>query len=187
MRRAYLVFATIFFLTPLTQASLGTSPTRLDLMAGVYTLHAKSDSNEGSISHMVYKGTARHSIFPSFEIALSYTLFTGDISAKDIGYGPDVGFNYYPWTNAAPIKIKSNIISLDLHEQMRPFISGSFHQRQFQSLNSSYAGFSLGGGSDFHYSEVFDIRFEGRYMLLQGPNSNQAKQLDLMIGISIGM
>lgn len=158
---------------------------KLDLMAGSYSLSAKSGNGEVSLSKFgIYKVGFRRKFFSRFEFGAGYTLFTSQIISGDMGYGPDVSLFFYPITEPSAMQYKDDKVEMYLSEQWRPFASMSFHQRSFQSINASYAGFSGGLGTEYSWNKDFDLRGEIRMLKLDGPDKSTANQMDILLGIT---
>lgn len=189
LRRAFmagLIMAAVV-MTVLCEATVAEAQSigKLDLMAGSYNLTAKSGNGEVSLSKFgIYKVGFRRKFFSRFEFGAGYTLFTSQVITGDMGYGPDVSLFFYPITEPSAMEYKDDKIEMHLSEQWRPFASMSFHQRSFQSINASYAGFSGGLGTEYSWSKDFDLRGELRILKLDGPDKSTANQMDILLGIT---
>ena len=58
------------------------------------------------------------------------------------------------------------------------------HQRQFQSVNSNYAGFGLNLGFERSMDRIFDLKGLVRYSVLGGPGSANATEILILGGIT---
>lgn len=158
--------------------------TKVEFAAGGYSLSAKTKNGSKSVSGIgSYRAAYRRSIMHNLELLIGYSLFTSEITGGDLGYGPDVGVLYYPLSSAQPVEIETQNVHLYVSDVWHPYIGTAFHQRQFQSTSSSYAGFSLSVGAEFSYAKDVGTKFEIRYQLLDGPANASASYYDALIGI----
>jgi len=167
---------------------LVTSPARasdkIDVGAGLYSISSKGGSKTGSASGLgVYRATYYHRVLPSLDLGIGYTLVMSGVIGGDMGYGPDLAAAYYPLTDAASYRAKTETVSTDFGDQFRPFVSAGFHQRNFQSVDSGYAGFSLGTGSEYEFRPNLSFKAEVRYQMLSGQKSITATQIDAVAGV----
>lgn len=161
---------------------------KLEFSAGGYSLTAQTAKRSGSLTSLgVYRIGYSYGFGNQFEFQLGYTLFMSDIITGDLGFGPDLGVLYYPVTDTGIRKVVTENVQLSVEDVVRPFVSLGFHQRQFQSVDSSYAGFSVGAGAEYGWSQDFSLKGQARYLILNGPSSATANQLDLLFGISFSL
>jgi hypothetical protein len=158
---------------------------QIDALGGIYSLSAKNEDGSGSVSGLG-SGTVIFGleVSPKIEVNLGYSLFFAQVITGDMGFGPDIGLNYFPVSGSRPLRVSTDQISLDITESLRPFVSVSFHQRQFQSIDTAYAGFSLGGGAEIPFSAGFDLKGLIRYITLSGPAGATATHVDILGGAS---
>lgn len=159
---------------------------QVDVLAGYYSLKAKTENGEGQLSRFgIYKLGFRRALLPKLEFGASYSFFTSQLSGGDLGFGPDLSMYYYPVTNANPFVYQEQRQMIFLTETWRPFLSLSFHQRNFQSFNSSFAGFGAGGGFEMPLiNDELNFRSEVRALSLLGPSSATAFKIDVLVGVS---
>jgi hypothetical protein len=158
----------------------------IELSTGAYSLTASSSTKNGNhsgagIYHIMY----HHRFFDQFSISLGYTIFMSDIISGDMGFGPDISLYYYPFSNSGKQYASDDGTSIQIQESLRPFVGLGFHQRQFQSVSTSYAGYGGYIGADYQWSDHLVIRGEGRYLSLNGSGETTAKQIDFLLGILI--
>ncbi len=161
---------------------------KLEVATGFYSLSAKTAKRTGSTSNFgVYRAAYGFGFGPQVDLQIGYTLFMSDIIGGDLGFGPDLGLQYFPMTDSGARRFVTDKVSINVNDVLRPFVSAGFHQRQFQSVDSSYAGFSFGGGAEMAWSEDYSLKAEARYLLLNGPTNATANQLDLLFGLSFSL
>ncbi|MBK7891041.1 MAG: outer membrane beta-barrel protein [Bdellovibrionales bacterium] len=136
---------------------------KLEVATGFYSLTAKTSKRSGSASNFgVYRAAYGFGFGPQVDIQIGYTLFMSDIIGGDLGFGPDLGLQYFPMTDSGARRFVTDKVSINVNDVLRPFVSAGFHQRQFQSVDSSYAGFSFGGGAEMAWSEDYSLKAEAR-------------------------
>jgi hypothetical protein len=175
--------------TLLVSAQKANAEGKLDMLAGYYSLQATGTTGAAGARSGpgAYTATYHYGFIEGIDFSMGYSLFFSNMISGDIGYGPDLGFTYYPFTRSAGINLKTERIQLRLHDQIRPLVNISFNQRQFQSVQSTYAGFSFGVGSEYHWSDVFDLKGIFRYQNLIGPGASSATYMDFLAGVSFGI
>lgn len=153
--------------------------------AGYYSLNSKSDTASGNISGLgIYNINYSFQVLPRTELALGYTLFYSKTISGDMGFGPDIQVRYFPLTSPLGIKASSkDSFELSLTEKFRPFAGVGFVHRQFQSLNSSFAGFQFLGGTEMTATESYSYRVEVRHSILSGPSNSSLQQTDVLLGV----
>jgi opacity protein-like surface antigen len=161
---------------------------KLEFSGGAYALTAKTAKRSGNLSGLgIYHIGYSYGFGNQFEFQLGYTLFMSGIVTGDLGFGPDLGLLYYPLTDTGIRKVSTESIRLSVEDVVRPFMSLGFHQRQFQSVDSSYAGFSVGAGAEYGWTQDYSLKAQIRYLLLNGPSSATANQLDLLFGVNFSL
>lgn len=159
---------------------------KLDWSTGYFKLTSKTPTASGSVtSYSTYQIALRHALLSQIEIEIGYTLNFAKFFSGDMGYGPDMGLLYYPLGSASRTNLKNGDVYLEQFEPIRPFVIMQFHQRQFQSIQASYAGFSVGGGVEYWFSPPFGLRLWGNALRLRGPLQSTASETNLLIGLSV--
>jgi hypothetical protein len=159
---------------------------KLDWTTGYYSLFAKTPSGAGRISSFSYYQIAfRAQLLSSLELSVGYTLTLSKTFAGEYGYGPDMGLVYFPLTAAQATRLEmETVASFYQYEVFRPFISTYFHQRQFQSIQATYAGFSIGAGLEFWFLKNLGLRVLTQRVMLRGPLKATANEIDILAGLS---
>jgi hypothetical protein len=171
---------------------LGTSApalaSKLDWSTGYYQIDAKTKTAKGSISSFsTYQISSRHSLLRQVEVSVGYTLLFSGFFSGDMGFGPDLGLYYFPFTTAARTKMNNGPVYLEQYEPYRPFVVAQFQQRQFQSIQTSYAGFSVGFGTEYWFDPHFALRVWSNVSALKGPMGASAAEKNLLIGFTVEM
>jgi hypothetical protein len=114
----------------------GTTPAlgvgKLDMSFGGYSLSAKSPQGEGRVSGLgSYSATYHYGFFDKLDFSVGYSLFFSGIITGDMGFGPDLGFTYYPISYSGATILKTERTYLFVKDIWRPLINVSFNQRQF--------------------------------------------------------
>ena len=157
----------------------------VDIMTGAYSISAKTDRSSGSFSGPgIYRVAYRQGFGDRFEFTAGYSILFSSVISGDMSYGPDIGALVYPFSAAGPVTAETPNVKFHAVETIRPFASFSFHQRQFRSVEASYAGFSVGAGASFEVGENLTMRAEFRQLVLSGPNKAEATSSEAFVGVS---
>lgn len=163
---------------------------KLNFDFGFYSIAAKAPSDSAVATKDVklsgpgsYSLSANFELRKPFEIGVGYSVFFSKGISGDMGFGPDFYGYYFPYSNGSAVKFESAQLSYKESEQIRPFVYFSFHQRQFQSVQSSFSGFGFGGGAEYEWSEQYTFRATIRSMTLTGPSKAQFDYMDFLFGI----
>jgi hypothetical protein len=170
--------------------SLASWAQKVSVDMGFYSIKAvgPSGSSSGTInlsSPGAYSLSAGFSIRPQIELSPGYTVFYSKIFRGDMGFGPDFYLHYFPLTTASGLRVSQNDVNYFELEHLRPFVSVSFHQRQFQSVQSSYSGFGFDLGSELQVSKATSMRVLMRTMSLAGPSGASMNYMDVMLGYQL--
>ncbi len=159
---------------------------KIDWSGGGFMLKSRTPTASSSITNVLgsFQLSHRIEVLENVEFSYGYSMSFTKIFSGDYGFGPDVGFVYFPLTPAAATNIREGTIHLLSYEKTRPFVMASFHARQFQSIEASYAGFSTGAGVEFWNYHPIGIRVWARQTLLRGPQKSTASETVLCGGFS---
>lgn len=157
---------------------------KIDILAGYFSVDASVDGSKAKISNpsILYLGYGQP-ILDQFEFRGGYTVLMSDFTGSDLGYGVNVGFNYFPTTSALEENFKSENVEVTRYEDLKPYVGLGFYQRSFQSVRISYAGFGFNGGVEKYYSKKINLKAEARYIKLSGSSSSSATETNLLVGI----
>lgn len=157
---------------------------KISLTGGYFSISATAGEQSSSISnpsafHVGYQKTFTDSL----EFKIGYSVLMADFSGSDLGYGVDVGLNYYPMSSAADEKYRDENLTVKTYEIWRPFVGFAFNQRNFQSVRNSYAGMGINFGAEKYHNEKMNWVGELRYTSLGGSNESEATEMQLMFGV----
>lgn len=174
------------FLLLLSMSSFATTSNtdgRIGASWGFFSLTGKAADESTSVSGPTAFVFSYHKPFaPHWEINAGYSLLPADFSGSDIGYGFNLGLNYllfHDWVQNTE-KIKS--VEITTHRIWIPFVGFGFHQRSFQSIKNSFAGFGINGGTEKVLTKKTNLKIEARYITLSGSSQTTATEMDLLIG-----
>lgn len=157
---------------------------KLTADAGFFAISAKANGESSSISNpSAFRLGYLHAVAKKLELAVQYSILVADFSGSDLGYGLDVGANYYPFTNAHDENFKSERISATTYDLWKPYAGINFHQRNFQSVKNSYAGFGVAAGTERYLNEKMNLRGEVRYISLAGASASTATETNFFVGV----
>lgn len=158
---------------------------KIDALLGFYSLKATTSRGESSISGLgSYQIAYRYQFSTQIDLQVGYSLLASKTIGGDLAFGPDLGFLYFPMTSSGSVFAKSENISIEWGEHFRPYLGLSFHQRQYQSSQSTFAGFSFQAGVDYNFRPQMSWRSDLRIIQLIGPSNAKATEFDLMTGLS---
>jgi hypothetical protein len=173
-----------FFILAFMFSSYGVAKGKMDINFGYFTLDAKAKDKKGQVdSFGSYQLNYRYAFANYLEVSVGYSLIASKTISGDFGFGPDIGIVYFPLSSANPIDAYSENVNFRSFELYKPYGTVSFHQRQYQSIQSSYAGFSVGLGLEIYWKSNMSFNFLARYLPLGGPDSATSNELDLMTGL----
>lgn len=158
---------------------------KLDFMVGGFSLSAETSNGSGSKSNLgAYKFTYAIPVTGNLDFGLGYTLIFSDIFTGDASFGLDLEATYFPFSPSAPVDLSTKNTSVRLTEIWSPFVAGGYHQRQFQSVQTQYNGFSGAVGIERTLSESVRVKGMCRYLFMNGANEATATILDVLVGAS---
>ena len=172
-------FAFLFF----CQSVLATEG-KISLTAGYFGINAKANGTTSNIGNpSAFKIGYQYPIANHFELTGSYTILLADFSGSDLGYGLDLGANYYPFTFSHEDKAKDPHFEVKRYQQYSPFIGLGFYQRQFQSVKNSYAGPGVTVGLERYHNKKINLKAEARYITMAGAGESEATEMNFLFGI----
>ena len=170
----------------LVAASLNTfaNDNSFEVTGGYFAINAKTNGKSASISNpSVFRFGYNRTIAPKWNFAVGYTVLMSDFSGADLGYGLDIGANYYFMGSSSDEVFKNSEVKVRRFESYRPYVGAAFYQRQFQATKNSYAGMGLTGGIEKHLSEKMNLKAEIRYISLSGSGDSTATELNALLGV----
>lgn len=168
--------------------SMSLQAKQLSFSAGMYSIEANSGSRPVSVSSFgSYRFSYTQNIWKNFSFSAGYNLILENGTGGDKSYGLSFGSNYYIGPEAALIKSHLDNISISYTSSLLPYVGFEFHQRQFQSTKTSYAGFGLVAGVEKYWRQDFSLIAEFRMISLGGTNNGEANEKTLMTGISLSI
>lgn len=158
---------------------------KIDFLAGGFSLSAKTATGSGSVSGPgAYKFTYSVPVTSRFEFGIGYTLLMSEIVSGDASFGLDLEGSYFFLAPNVDLNIRTDSTSMSVSELWAPFVNAGFHQRQFQSVQTQYNGFSVGMGIERHLMKDFRLKALARYMSMNGANNATASIIDVLTGVS---
>lgn len=161
---------------------------QLSFVAGMYSIEATSAAKPVSVSSFgSYRFSYSQNIWKNFSFSAGYNLILEKGTGGDKSYGLSFGSNYYIGPEAALIKSHLDNVSISYTSNLLPYVGFEFHQRQFQSTKTSYAGFGIVAGVEKYWRQDFSLIAEFRMITLGGTNNGEADEKTLMTGISLSI
>jgi hypothetical protein len=178
---------TLLFISTLiavTRAPALGSENKIDFEAGFFSLSATSQGKTGSLSGFgIYRIGYRRSISPKWDIGAGYTLLFTKFVTGDSGFGLDLNTTYFPFGASGTIEAHGEHSHLTYKEEYRPFVSVRFSQRNYQSIQTSYAGFGGSIGCEKTLTDTLSAKISARYSMLSAGQGASAKETALMGGL----
>jgi hypothetical protein len=154
---------------------------------GYYSITAETSAGKQTLQNFgVYRFIYDIDVAQHFSFRPSYSLYT--ISGTDgleFGYGTDIEFSYLPFTRNGVMSHQSPSVSWQTYEILQPYVSLSFHQRQYQSIQSNYAGLGFQAGSTYQLSRSIRLMAYVASIYLNGPLSSKVNEFQMAGGIGM--
>lgn len=184
MKKTTLLLLLIF----LTAPEFTFAKSKLDIMFGYFSLQAKTKEKKGNVDNFgAYQLSYRYAFANFLELSAGYSLIASKTFSGDFGFGPDIGLVYFPFSSSNAIEATSENVNFRSYELYKPYLVSAFHQRQYQSIQSSYAGFSFGAGVEIYWKNNMSFKFETRYLPLGGPDGATSNEFDLLGGFCFNL
>jgi hypothetical protein len=187
----------ILFLGMLASACANALPSlaladKFDVSLGYFNLTAQQTGTGGTKSGNasslgLYQFLYRHQFYQSIEVGLGYTVMASKGFGGDLGYGVDLGIYYFPFCPAETETVHAESSTAVFTPIWRPYVTAGFYQRQFQAVQTGYAGAGIGIGVERALSGSFALRGEARYIKLSGTSTSTANTTDFIFGVSFGI
>jgi long-subunit fatty acid transport protein len=173
------------FLILQTAVSTAALAGKFDFSVGYFSLSATTKNSTGSVSNLgSFRLGYRHEILPQLELAAGYTVNTSKLLGGDLAYGMDLGVLFYPLTECCARQSNSGGVIYEFSEKWRPYVGVSFHQRQFQAIQTSYPGIGAALGTEYSLTPSLSARGELRLISLFGSNLSSAREFSTTLGVS---
>jgi hypothetical protein len=161
---------------------------KLNFSYGYYSYTAKTTSGSSKISSpSSYAFRYSHEVLRRTEVAVGYTLNTENMAGGDVSYGMDIGAFYYPFSEAETKTFQGQRVTAESLSVWRPKAGLFFHQRQFQSVRTNYAGFGITVGTEWHWKDKFFIEPAIRRISLNGPSTAEADVTEVLVGLNFDL
>jgi len=161
---------------------------RYDAQLGFYRIRANTSEGEAKVSNLGLVKMSYHlALTNGVTLRPGYSIYLLKGKKTDIGYGLDIGALWYPFSEQPSFWVENGPVKWHYNEIYRPYLCFSFHQRQYQSIQSSYAGVGLTIGTEFKPEGILPqssyFTFEFNYLALDGPLESSLKEMQFIGGI----
>jgi hypothetical protein len=155
---------------------------------GYYNIQAESSNANGTINLDLtrlgsYQLSAHFPMLDDLDLGVGYSIFYSRTFGGDMGFGPDIFVNYFPLSRNGRRVWNESGIRLFITDTLRPYFGLAFHQRQFQSVQTSYSGFGIQAGLEWAQSVQWGYHFKFSAQNLIGPSSLSFRFIDLSFGL----
>lgn len=155
------------------------------VVTGGFNVTAASSSRSGSVSNLgAYHLAYERRIVSGVEFVAGYTVLVSGFLSGDLAYGLDLGVNYYPFTDSEPFVFEDQAHSVQIVDLWRPYVGAYFSQRQFQSVQTGYAGAGFALGVERALGTNYSIKALVRHIFFSGSGAS-AQETALLAGLSI--
>lgn len=158
---------------------------KIELSGGLFNFNS-TNSRSGTTASLsgfgAYHFGYKYALLQQYELDVGYSLIASKGFGGDLAFGFDVGANYFPTSLAEDYRFENSQVKASIDYHWRPFVGVAFHQRNFQSTSSQYAGWGLKFGMERSWTSNLQWIGSIRYGVLNGPNQSSATQLELLIG-----
>jgi hypothetical protein len=160
---------------------------KIGVAGGLFNLTAQNGSRETSISNLgSYRLLYSKNMYEKINFIGGYSVIMEDTLGGDVAYGLDFGASYSFHSPSAGSSQFENIL-IEVVSHWEPFVSITFHQRQFQSIRTSYAGFGIGGGFERAIKKGMWMYFDVRYIQLNGTTTATANEMTTNFGLTFAL
>jgi hypothetical protein len=157
---------------------------KFDLSLGYYQISAKSSTDTAEFSKLGrYSLNYKKNLTDQVDFVAGYSFYFIGASSSDLGYGLNLGFHFFPLTESSISSQTLQTATIGSSPLVRPYIGIGFHQRQYQSIASGYAGASFALGSEWQIWPQAYLFSEARLLSLRGPLESKVSQLSFDFGI----
>lgn len=109
---------------------------KLDWSGGAFIIKSKTPTNSSTISNVFgsFQLSHRFELLEKIEFSYGYSMSFTKLFAGDYGFGPDMGFVYFPFTVASATNLKTTNLTVFRSERLRPFLTVTFMPGNFKVL-----------------------------------------------------
>lgn len=156
------------------------------LLTGGYSFTAESNGRSGTKTNLgAYYACFETPLLTGLEVSIGYSILISGIVTGDMAFGLDLGVNWYPLTHSEPRVFRDSGHVAEVNELWRPYVGVSFDQRQFQVVQSGYAGGGLVAGIERALVSGYSLKSFVRYLIFAGPNGTTATELLFAFGVGM--
>lgn len=154
--------------------------------AGYYSLEARTSNGTAKLENIgVYRLAYEMNVSNHISFRPGYTLYALGTSYSDLGYGLDIEGVFYPLTNTRTERFHEGGVNWEYRGFWHPYTILSFHQRQYQSIQSTYAGLGIGFGVALSIFQNMNAHVEAKGLGLKGPSGSRVGEVQILGGIGI--
>jgi len=184
-----LVCAFVLFFLSVGSESARAYDNKLDVAIGYFSVNGtNNDTNKKAAVSGVgaYQIRYRRALTSHFDFAAGYSLYFKQVITGSSIYGLNLEVIYFPLSASGTIESKTDNITLSVAERLRPFVSGSFLQRNFSGLQTTFVGFGAGAGAEYTLTQNMSFISYARYAMLNATSLSTATELTLTAGLVFG-
>jgi hypothetical protein len=169
----------------MTAWSAQTPAAEFHVVTGGFLVKATSTTTNGSLANLgAFHAAYEHQIIPGWELSAGYTILVSGLISGDMAFGVDLGINYYPFSASEPYRFVDNTHSFVSTDLWRPYIGAYFAQRQFQVVQSGYAGAGVAVGVERALADDYSLKVIVRHLFFAGASSTTAAETTVLAGVT---
>jgi hypothetical protein len=162
----------------------GIEGSQVEAGIGYYSIKAKAPRGDIKIEDFgVFQFAYKTPLSESFMLGLGYSLYTMTQAGNDMGYGLDVGFDWYPLGTYRREVAGDPGLVWSSTRQWTYFVGARFSQRQYQSIQAGYAGGGGQAGVEYAFGKFVRIQGMMRALQLKGPQSAKISEWNAFLGL----
>ncbi len=164
--------------------AIASQASKVDAQFGYFQLAAKNSQGTSHIANLsLLDLTFALPVHRQVDFCVGYSLYALEGSSVELGFGPNLGVRYFPLTSGGTETYGFGNSTLTHYQVFRPFVALQFHQRQFQTVQSSFAGIGLGVGTEYAWSGNAFFTGALNYRYLKGPLQSRIIETSVTFGI----
>lgn len=159
---------------------------KVDFGFGFFGISAKTARSQGSLSNVgAYMVQYRHPFGSKLEVGLGYSVLMSKGIGGELAFGPDIGIYYFPLTRNNSLEMDEFATRMSWSEVWKPYLSVCFAQKQFQSVQTTYAGIGFTVGTERSLDSSVNVFGQASYRTMSGNSGATATEFSVLGGASI--
>ena len=160
------------------------SPATIGAQAGYYRMKATTATNDLTIAEFGIFNIEYKAPFTDYSmLSAGYSMYTQGTAVQDLGYGLDVGGDFYPAGLLNKKIADEKFLTWTARRPWAYFLGARFSQRQYQSIQASYAGLCGLAGFELSLTNELKVQLLVRALTLKGPQGAKIAETNALLGL----